>query len=184
MKIKLASLLVILTVAPFAFGAAGYAAAPRERPTIAFFYVDDLNAGPFERDAIKEETVAKFSEEYGTAYSLRFGDSYRRKFTISRFTDLQNLDRFDLLPRLETDKVDYAVFYDVLPQSTKKGGLLGLPETESHLHVRVFDLKKNAYVTDDKFAYTSKWAWLSGHCEKLFADADSQVFKTLFPVKT
>lgn len=160
----------------FLTGAAG-AAGQNRRPVIVFFYVDGLQTGQVEKETIKRQTLARFEENYAAAYELRSGDGYSG---VNRFTDLENLDRFDLLPRLKSDKVDYAVFYNLLPFSTKKDSLFQLVTTVSHVHVRVFDLRKNAYVSDVNLSYSSQWAWPGGHCEKLYADADSKVFRQLF----
>ncbi len=158
-------------------------AAATGRPTIVFFYVDALTAGELEKDAIRRETVALFATKYSPAYSFVTGENYEREFTISRFTDLSSLDRFDLLPRLAADRVDYAVFYNVLPLRFKRDSLLQLATTTSYVQVRVFDLGRNAYVCDAVFSYTSNWAWLSGHFAKLSADVDNKVFAKYFPLR-
>lgn len=176
----LALLLLALALLPYSGAAAAGVAG---RPTIVFFYVDALKAGDLERNAIRQETMDKFAVKYSPAYSFVPGDAYQREFAISRFTDLSSLDRFDLLPRLTADRVDYAVFYTVLPVRFKKDSLLQLATTTSYVHVRVFDLGKDAYVCDSVFSYTSKWAWLSGHFAKLSADVDSKVFAEHFPLR-
>ncbi len=153
------------------------------RPTIVFFYVDALTAGGPEKGAIRRETVDRFAKKYSPAYSFVSGDAYEREFAISRFTDLSSLDRFDLLPRLTADRVDYAVFYTVLPLRLTRDSMLPLATTTSHVQVRVFDLDKDAYVCDSVFSYTSNWAWLSGHLAKLSADVDSMVFAEYFPLR-
>lgn len=180
-QVMLALLLLGLALLPAPNAAA--AAGKAERPTIVFFYVDALTAGELEKDAIRRETIDRFAKKYSPAYSFVIGDAYQREFAISRFTDLSCLDRFDLLPRLAADRVDYAVFYTVLPLRSKRDSLLQLVTTTSLVHIRVFDLAKNAYVCDSVFSYTSNWAWLSGHFAKLSADVDSKVFAEFFPLR-
>lgn len=169
----LISLLAALVFLTDAAGAAGL----KPRPVIAFFYIDDLAASPVEKAAIKEQTVARFTSEYAGNYEIRPGDGYSG---VSRFTDLENLDRFDLLPRLKNDRIDYAVFYSLLPFRSKREGVFALPTTESRVQARVFNLRKNANVADVTLAYDSQWAWPGQHCEKLFEEADAKVFKGLF----
>jgi hypothetical protein len=176
-------LLAVLVLLSFLSGAAD-AAAPDARPTIVFFYVDDLNAGEVEKGEIRRETTEKFTDRYSGTYTLRLGDSYANEYSVSRFTDLDNLDRFGLLPRLVADKADYAVFYTVLPLRTNKDSLLQLAKTTSRVHVRIFDLGKKAYTYDSVFTYSSQWAWLSGHLAKLNGDIDDKVFTVFFPVKS
>lgn len=159
------------------------AAVPHFRPTIVFFYVDELNASEPEKGEIRRETVDKFANRYSSGYTLRLGDSYVKDYSVSRFTDLANLDKFGLLPRLAADRVDYAVFYNVLPLRTKGGMLMQLPTTVSSVQLRIFDLQKNAYVHDSTFTYSSTWAWPSSHLAKLYDDIDSQVFAVHFPVR-
>lgn len=175
-KQLMVALISLIAALVFLTGAAG-AAGQSPRPVIVFFYVDGLEAGPVEKETIKQQTVARFEKQYAARYELRSGDGYSG---VSRFTDLQNLDRFELLPKLRSDKVDYAVFYNLLPFRTKQDGFFQLPMTVSQVQVRVFDLRKNAYVSDVNVSYSSQWAWPSQHCEKLFTDADSKVFKVLF----
>ncbi len=177
MKLFLALLLILLS-----FSGLASAADAAVKPTIAFFYIDDLNASELERNEIKRETVGRFEKKYAPAYNLRSGDAYGKEFSVSRFTDLGSLDRFDLLPRLAADGVDFAVFYNVMPLHTKKEIFVRLVTTKSQVNVRVFDLRKNAYLCDNDFTYRSKWAWPNSHFAKLFADADSKVFSTLFPL--
>lgn len=174
-----ALLLLALALAYPGAAAAGVAG----RPTIVFFYVDTLTAGELEKGAIRRETVDRFAKKYSPEYLFVPGDAYEREFAISRFTDLSSLDRFDLLPRLAADRVDYAVFYTVLPLQLKRDSLLQLATTTSHVQVRIFDLGKNAYLCDSVFSYTSNWAWLSGHFAKLSADVDSKVFAEYFPLR-
>lgn len=165
-------------------GGAADAAAPYVRPTIVFFYVDELNAGEPEKNEIRRETIEKFADKYSAAYTLRLGDTYAKEFAVSRFTDLANLDKFGLLPRLAADRVDYAVFYNVLPLRTKGTGMMvQLPTTTSSVLLRIYDLRKNAYVCDSTFTYSSTWAWPSSHLAKLYEDIDSQVFAARFPVR-
>jgi hypothetical protein len=175
-------LLALLVLVSLLNGAA-YAEAPGPRTTIVFFYVDELNAGEVEKNEFRRETVGKFAEKYSPHYTLRLGDSYAQEYSVSRFTDLDNLDRFGLLPRLKADKADYAVFYTVLPLRTKGGVLTQLPTTVSSVHIRIFDLRKSAYTHDAVFTHSSTWAWLSGHLTKLYDDVDSKVFAAAFPRK-
>ncbi len=174
-------LVALLMMLSFLNGAA-FAAVPDARPTIVFFYVDDLNAADAEKSGIRRETIEKFTDRYSRTYTLRLGDSYAREFDVSRLTDLSGLDRFGLLPRLVADRVDYAVFYCIQPLRTK-GGVLQLPTTTSSVHLRIFDLRKNTYICDSVFSYSSTWAWPSSHMERLYADIDSKVFAVYFPVK-
>jgi hypothetical protein len=175
-------LIVALLLFLCSFSGPASAADAGPRPTIAFFYIDTLNVNWLERSDIKRETVGRFEKKYVPAYNLRSGDAYGTGFGVSRFTDLGSLDRFDLLPRLAADGVDYAVFYTVMPLQTKKDTLLQLVTTKSRVHVRVFDLRKNAYVCDSGFAYSSQWAWPNGHFAKLYDDVDGKVFSNLFPI--
>lgn len=175
-------LLAVLVLLSLLSGAV-YAEAPSPRPTIAFFYVDDLNAGELEKSEIRRETVRKFADRYSRAYTLRLGDAYAKEYSVTRFTDLVNLDRFGLLPRLAADRVDYAVFYCVEPLRTNKGGVLQLPTTTSSVRLRIFDLRKNAYTHDAVFSYSSQWAWPSSHLAKLYDDIDDKVFTVVFPLK-
>ncbi len=175
-------LIAVLLSLSILSGAAA-AAAPQPRPTVVFFYVDELNIGEPERGDIRRETVERFANKYSPAYTLRLGDSYAKEYSVSRFTDLSSLDRYGLLPRLVADKADIAVFYTVLPFKTKATGMMPLPTTISSVHVRIFDLRKTAYVHDSVFSYSSTWAWPSSHLAKLYDDIDGQVFATHFPVR-
>lgn len=175
-KKLIVTLLSLMAALVFLTGAVG-AAGRDPRPVIVFFYVDGLEAGQVEKETIKQQTVASFTKEYGGAYEVRLGDGYSG---VGQFTDLANLDRFDLLPRLKADKVDYAVFYTLLPIRTKQEGVLQLPQSVSRVNVRVFNLRKDAYVADAHLSNSSEWAWPGQHCEKLFAEADSKVFRGLF----
>ena len=177
MKKQLVVILISLLAAlVFLTGAAG-ATGLKPRPVVAFFYIDGLEASLVEKAAVKEQTVARFTREYAGNYEIRSGDGYSG---VNRFTDLENLDRFDLLPRLKNDRIDYAVFYSLLPFRSKREGVFALPATESRVQVRVFGLRKNANVADVTLAYDSQWAWPGQHCEKLFEEADAKVFKGLF----
>jgi hypothetical protein len=181
-RLKPAILLLAVFLLPLML-AGPAAAADAGRPAIVFFYVDELQAGESERNAIRQDMTGKFAQKYSPGYAVSFGEVYRREFTINRFTDLTSLDRFDLLPRLAADRVDYAVFYCVLPLQSVKDTLSPLAATKSLVHVRVYDLGKKAYVCDKVFSHTADWAWLSTHLAKLADDVDGQVFTALFPLK-
>lgn len=62
----------------------------------------------------------------------------------------------------------------------KKDSLFQTVTTVSRVHVRVFDLSRNTYTCDTSFTYSSKWAWLGSHFDKLYADVDTKEFASYF----
>lgn len=158
----------------------GYA---QEKQTILVLLTGDTHLTKSTTKKLKDDTANHFRETFAQNYNLLIGDEYIKRLEESGFSDIDSMERADLLNFFKEDKPDFIVVYDFLPFQHGGGFIIQL-SSKSSIHLKIIDVNKAVYTANKKFFYDSAWASFNGHYSKIYSDIEKEVFLKQFPLIT